>query len=77
MGRGLSGKDGWLPGQRLQGPVSNEYGCPYVEKRDSGFYLGLENANGGDDEVPVSSAFAAAWQREFASTLEPEETGRP
>ncbi len=50
---------------RIDAPVSNYYGTPYVEKIDGGYFFGINCEARADDLVEVSEAFFKAFAKEF------------
>lgn len=49
---------------RIDAPISNYYGTPFVFKKDGRFYYALDTYSGGQC-VEVSEAFANAYAAEF------------
>jgi hypothetical protein len=54
---------------RVELPVGNYYGAPYVEKRGDGYFLVLDDW-GDESYAPISADFYAACVKEFGDARE-------
>ncbi len=57
---------------RVNAPISNYYGGPYVENDEGKFFLGIQDCTSPDERVEVSAEFARLWAKEFGNEIETE-----